>query len=710
MALKEVQPTARRQFVSQTRTRALGVDTRQGDERLAIMSELSKFAQAGSAEANRQQRAEIETKKALGASRAAQDLLKTEEHRQGLTEDTVLAEKLAYNKIVGKHETMNAGNDFADWYQSNPSASDEEIEAKKTELYQPIFEKYGEDEHSLKQISLQVQESQFQLLGVQSQIKGQYTKAKNNEAFGISVSDLLADPNADIATMMDKELPARAKALGLSEFEMKKSIMKEASTRAAEGDNRLLEKLESEPWAKDSAVLKKARSDYDRFEAREQSPAIGDAMADIEIEMNSLVVPWETTLRKIESLNKQHPNTYSASRVAALKSQRAAAVTKAKQVTSGTQSSFKIYTDDKQVPLAQNPAYSDKNRKDIVKSLEAQWADKTKTLVDSGMSQDEVNDAILKDQLKWSRLNRVPIPSLQTNLNSAINLPLDEIQSSEELPSYATSSFKMLKTMDATAIELYLPSKKDTAFALNFQHFAQTMDDDAAYRRAAQMKRNPYNVAPDQREQQRGAVRTAVTEALDTDIWDSLNPFSEKVEVPSWQREQIVNRMTDEAEGSMFAGSFDTEANANQALKIYQANSTQLFNGTMTNQPQPLLASRIANGRPMDVNKTGDYIEAFTLTMKPFITKAYGTDVDMKDVSIEFSRDGSSFIMKYKGYEQLGGRHNTDDIYETGRNADMKRLRELNVSSEAQQEREADFKKAVEFDIERGYIPATPMA
>ena len=708
--MAKVERTARRQFVSQVRTRAIGVDTGRGDERLAILTELSKFAQAGSAEANRQQKAEIETKKALGASRAAQDMLKAEQHRQGVTEDDVLATKLSYNAIAGKHDTMTAGNDFMEWYQANPAATDEEIESKKTELYQPLFEKYGGDERSLQQISLDVQQSQFQMLSAQEAVKVNYTKKKNQEALGMSISDLMSTPDADMDAILDVELPARAKSLGLGEFDMKSAVMKDAAIRAAEGDKRLLEKLERTPWAKDSALLKKARTDYDRFEAREQAPVIGDAMADIEIEMNSLTVPWSTTLRKIESLNKQHPNTYSAARVAQLKQQRANSEAKATKMTTGTQSSFAIYTDDKAVPLAHNPEYTDSDKKAIIKDLETQWANKVTELTDAGFGDDEARQTVLRDQLKWSRLNRTVIPSLKTNLDSAVNLPLDEIQAAEELPAFATGSFQLIRTMDATAIELYLPSKQDSAFALNFKKFSQTMSDDAAYRRAALIKRNPFKVSPAQREEQRGAVHRIVEDKLDTNIWDDINPFSTKEAVPEWQRNQLINRISDDAEQFMFAGGFDAESNAEQALQARMANSFQLFNGTMANKSMPLIGQHIASGRPMDVNKTGDYIEAYTLSMKPLIAKAYGTDVDTNDITLDFSRDGSSFIIIDKNGEQLGGRHLTDEMYNVGRDADLKRLRELNVSEETQREREEEFKRAIEFDIERGFLPAIPQA
>ena len=43
MALQKVQRTTRRQAVSQTRTRALGVNTQAGDERTMLMQGLSKF-------------------------------------------------------------------------------------------------------------------------------------------------------------------------------------------------------------------------------------------------------------------------------------------------------------------------------------------------------------------------------------------------------------------------------------------------------------------------------------------------------------------------------------------------------------------------------------------------------------------------------------------------------------------------------------------
>ena len=715
MPLQKVNPTARRQFVNQTRTRALSVDTGGGTQRASILNELGKFAQAGSTEANRQQKAEIETKKALGSSRAAQDLLKAEENRQGVSEDDVLATKLSYNAIVGKHDTMNAGNEFAEWYSANPDSDDDAIDEKKSELYQPLFEKYGSDDKSLKQFSLQVQESQFNLLGVQEGIKGAHQKAKSKEALGISINDLLATPNADIESIMDTELPARAKALGLNEWELKSTVVNQAASNAAEGDERMLKKLESEDWAKDSAAVKKARSEYTKFIAREQTPAIGNAMGDIEIENVSLNVPWETTLNKIEGLNEQFPSTYSSARVSALKQARARAVIAAENATSGTTDSFAIFTDSTRLPFAQDPKYTTKDRAAVIKELEGRWASKYKEMTEQGgVDEVEARNTIFQEQLKWSRLNQTKLPVLSTALDASLNLPLDDIAEGKELPNYVTDTFDMFKKMDATAIELYMPSGKDKAFALNFNKFAGTMTDDAAYRRADTIKRNPFKVSPEQRTEQRDKTRTVVDDALNVGFWEGLNPFSDKVQVPEWQQEQIINRLTDNAEQTMYAGGFDAQANAEQALSIFQSTSTQNFNGTILNKPITTIHSQISKGRPMPIAKTNEYIESFMLNQKDNIDASYGIPVDMADIAMEMSRDGSAFVLKDKNGEQIQGRFLTEDIYAVGRDANLEELRAQNVSEVSQVERaneireEEELMKQVEDDLAAGKVPFHP--
>ena len=687
--MAELARTSKRGFQNQTRTSAIAVDTTSGDSRANVLSQLGKFSEVLYGEENRKQQAEIETRKALGASRAANDLTKAEQHRQGISEDDALATKLSYNAIVGQHDTMKAGNSYAEWYQSNPDANDDEISAKKTELYQPLFEKYGGDSRSLKQVSLQVQESQYKLVGIENQIKSTHQQAKNKEALGISISDLMATPDADIDSILDSEIPARAKALGLTEFDYKSAIMSSAAVSANEGDDRLLRKLKTVDWAKDSASIEKAQSSFDRFVAREQSPAIGDAMGSIEIENTSLSVPWTTTLRKVETLNKQYPSTYSASRIASMKAQRDSAVAKRSKTTDGVTDSFAIYHNQDVTPLANNPAYSDNERKLIIKELDASWANKTRELVAGGMDSADANSYIMKDQMKWSRLNRLTIPSLQASLNASLNLSLDELPSGDKLPAHATNGMVMLKNMDSTALELYLPSKGDTAFALNFKHFSENMSDEQAYRRADRIKRNPYKVSPEQRQEQRDVSSNIIKDRLTNGFFEMFSDKDVQRDVPQWQIDQLTNRWNDDAEQVMYAGGFDAKSNTNQSVDTNLAKSSQMFNGTIINQTSPDLYNNISQGRPMAQSKTQDYVEAFVLSSAPAIKAAYGIEVPPEDLTLNFSRDGTTFTMLDRNGEQVGAIFSTESIYPIGRDADMKALRGLNITKEAQAAREA---------------------
>lgn len=695
---------------AQTQTRQTAIGIGQNREREQILGALGKFTQLGAGVLDAKTRAEIETKKALGTARAVQDLIVSEDQRRGITEDDVNATKLAYNNIVGQHDTMNAGNAFAEWYAQNPDADDKAIADKKTELYQPLFEKYGGDDNSLKQISLQVQESQFQLVPIQERIKRDYQKQKSVEAVGISIQDLMAVPNPDMAQVLDVEIPARAKALGVGEFEYKRAIMERAALDADRGDARLLNALEQRDWSKGSAVLSKARSDYERFRAREETTAIGDEMGSIEAENLSLSVPWNTTLRKIDSLNKRFPGTYSAARIAQLKQSRAAAVRKGEEVTAGTMESFRIFTDNTKVPLQYDQQYDEATKKTIVKELEAKWATKQQELVGAGMSEDDANKSVLKNKLDWSRLNRRPLPSLQAAIGATINLPIDEI-TREGMPAYANDGMEILKVMDNTSLDMYLPSEGDKTFALNFKQFAQSMDNDQAYRRAVTIRDSPYKVTPNQRTQQGEAVRARVNERLENTIWETFSTKDLQQSVPDWQREQLISSWTSEAEQRMYGGGFDVNQNADYVIDNKLARSSQMFNGTLVNQPMADLYRNIKGDRDMPADKTMDYVEAFVLSSKAALRQAYGADVDVNDITLNFGRDGKTFTIIDKNGDQIGARFFTEDIYPVGRAADLEKLREIgNLGLEEQRRRDEEFKRAIEYDIMRGYVPAIPSA
>lgn len=678
----EMKQSQRRTFQYQSRQRAIGVDTSQGDERSNILNSLSKFASTGSAEATRQVRAEIETKKALGASRAAQDLIKTEEQRQGITDDDVLATKLSYNAIVGQHDTMEAGNSFVEWYRANPEASDSDIENKKTELYQPLFEQYGGDEQSVKQISLQVQESQFGLSAVQEKIKQGYRIDKNTEALTMSVGDMLSDPNVDVASMIGDSIPTQAKALGLDEFAYKKVLMQEMSARASEGDARLMNQLSKVNWAKDSALLDKAKTNYHQHVAKENAVAIGDAMGSIEIENKSLTVPWNTTLRKIDQLNKRFPNTYSSVRIASLKQQRQAAIKTDKTNTGMLQQHEKNKSSEDSIPLGLDTQYTPKELTDHVKYLEGSWAKKSEELQESGQfNKEEVNAAILKQKLDWSRTERVPVPSLKKNLEGLINLNPEDYPNSKELPEYATSAFNILKTMDSTMIGMYFSNDKDKAMAMNIKQGMSTRDDYSAYKRAFNVKMSPYNPSFEKREDLAIDLETAVSDKLTHTF--SIIGFGK--DAPDWQQAHVLNKVTPIANTNMHNGVIDTEENAKQSVAEYLKDTSQTFNGSLINKPKATLAKGMSTSDyNVPVEKVDGYVESFVLANSDLIKEEWGSEVDSNDISLDVNETGTSFVMRYKGGEQIGGRFNLQDISTVGRKANLKDLRELVTKTQAE--------------------------
>lgn len=671
---------------AQTQSRMTSQKQYAGSDRASLLGSLSQFSDKIGDVYNQKVQAEIETKKVLGASRAARDMALSEKERQGVNEEDSLATQLAYNNILGKHDTMEAGNNFVEWYGQNPDADEDTISSKKLELYQPLLAKYGNDERSIKQISLQVQESQYSLMPIESRISSNYKTAKANEALSISVSDLMSDPNADVDMVVGSEVKERAKALGLGEFDYKKALMTEAQTRATSGDARLLNKLKGEDWAKGSAALVKAESNYSKYVATEQTPMIGNAMGDIEIENLSLNVPWATTLRKITQLNQQFPNTYSPEKISGLKKARLAAVNKDQEVTSGMTASYAGYTDKNALPLALDPSFSPKAKKDIVKNLEESWPKKQRELVSSGLSEEDASDLVLNDQLKWSRINRVAIPSLKTSMETLINLNDEEISSNGgKLPDYATNGLNLFKRMDASSLELYLPSSTDHAFVGNFKDFSLNMSDDAAYQRASQIKRNPFKVTPQQREEQVSKSRDVIDTMLSSNSWYE-NLFNSgdgmvTTDVPEWQKEQLTSQWNSDIDQRLYAGGFNAETNARDTVTSKMSRMSQLNNGTLTNIPTPELASNISEGAPdgvkVSTKQSLEYMEAYMLSSKPYIDKAYGIDLDVDNVRVQFDRGGKTFRFFSNNNDPLGGRILTSSVYNIGKDANLDNLRAI---------------------------------
>lgn len=686
MALEKVQRTARRQFVSQTRTSALGVDTTSGDNRSQIMNALSEFATAGSAEANRQQRAEIETRKALGASRAASDLLVTERYREGITEDDALATQLSYNAVVGKHETMNAGNQFLEWYQQNPNASDEAINSKKAELYQPLFEKYGTDERSLKQISLQVQESQYNLVPVQARVKSEYTKQRNQEALQMEIGDFMSDPNVDVDAVVDSEIPDTAKALGVNEFEYKKSLMQKMFELAETGDSRLLDKLSKTSWSKDSALISKAKVAYDNYTNRENAIAIGDALGTIEIDNQSLSIPWQSVLNRVEALNKKFPNSVSAAKVSSMKKARDSAVVKQGINQELTMKTFSNLNNESGLPLELDGSYTPEEKNAFVKDIEGVFAKKTQELVDElGMSQNDANALMMKQRLDWSRVNRTKLPLLEQNLKGLISLNPEDYVDGQGLPEYATSGLGILRQMDAATMDIYFTSREDKVFASNLKKGMETRDDFSAFKRAYSIRQSPFKGTSEERTELRSEVDVQVRDKLDSPWYLELLGAKD---VPDWQVSLIRSRVMDEADVNAYNGLLDPEENARQSIATIMKDYSPTFNGSLINVNRSVLASGI--GIPStDVDS---YIEAFITSSKKSIDAEYGEEVDVEDLSLEFSPN-DTFIIRYRGGEQLGGRFDYDALRVAGAKADTSKLEQLRKEAES---RKANRARAIQ--------------
>lgn len=690
--MQELKRTARRTAQYQSRQVAVGIDTGTGDERTSILNSLGKFASAVTGEADRQVTAEIETKKALGASRAAQDMLRAEENRQGITEDDVLATKLSYNAIIGQHETMEAGNSFLEWYRANPEADEQQIEQKKAELYQPLFEQFGGDPYSVKQISLQVQESQFGLSNAQESIKQKYLIEKNTEALGINLGDMLSDPNANIDMIVNKDIPMAAKSLGLDEFTYKKLLMNEMVNRASDGDSRLLTQLSKTDWSKGSVLIQKAQDSYDNYVAKENAALIGDAMGSIELENSNLTVPWETTLSKIEALNKRFPDTYSAARIASLKKARGAAVKAAAKQRAITAESFAVLNDESKIPLGVNTQFTDKEKKDAIKVYEKDWATKTKELISAGVDEATANSYILKQKLDWSRANRMDIPSLKTNLDALLSLNPEDYPNSKDLPEYANQAFNILRTMDDATMDLYFSNKADKAMAINIKNGMGVREPYSAFKRAYNVKQNPYRVTNEKRTEVYEQVQAAVDDKFTTIVPSWLGGQ----DVPDWQREQVALKVTEEANTNMYNGVLDPEANAKQSVVTVTRDYAKTFNGTLINKPISVIGNRLGLDEKQ-YNKVNDYLEAYVLENKKKIDSEVGEDVDVSDISIDVNESGTSFILRYKGGEQIGGRQSFRNVADAGRTADLSQLRDLQKESkEARDTRLAKEKQAAD--------------
>ncbi|APU00186.1 lysozyme domain-containing protein [Vibrio phage Vp670] len=687
MPLQEMKRTTRRGF--QQQTREVATPTRTVDTRSQILGALGKFAEAGYAAASTEVQKKIEADKVRQANRAAQDLMKTAEERQGITEDATKAGQLAYNMIVGKHDTMEAGNQFLEWYNQNPDADEQTISEMKTQIFQPILDKYGTDQQTLKAVSLQVQDAQFSIVQAEERIKKEYQSKKASEAVSISINDLLANPNADVKHLVDVEIPARARALGQNEFELKAALVNQAAARAGDGDNRLLAELQARDWSKNLPALDKAQRDYDSFVAKQNAIVIGDTMADIETQALSGSTSWESTLRKIDRLNKQYPNTYSKERVASLKKQRATAIAKQRTSTDIAIESSRAFTDESAIPLGLHGKYTPKEKKDYINQLESDWSYKAKVIVDEfGISESEANTVILKEKLDWSRVQRMTIPSLKDNLEALINLNPEET-TEEELPPYATNALKIIQMMDDTSLSMYFTDKDSLAMAMNIKSGMKNRSPYSSFRRAYDIRRNPYNISNEQRTEQRDAVSEVIEDELNAKWYQ----FGKK-DVPAWQRDKLSNIIGEEAQSFLYRGGLDVEQNAKTAASSKLANYSQTFNNTLINKTKPELAQSI-----------GVRQELVDRYMKHFASNVLSSEdinplgVEPEDIEFVVNDTGTTFIMVDKFGEQVGdARFLISDVKRYGEKGEAERIEEIATTAEKEREQRIEEERQREED------------
>lgn len=656
-------------------TRTNGVDTT-GSQ---IMGALSQFAGAVDEVAQLEVQKTISEDRIKQSAIAAQDTYKSQAERAGLTQDATVAGRQAYNSIVGQHDVLEANNRLVQAKQDSPDMSDEDFKKLQDKEYSGLISTYGVDKWTLGNLTNTIAESQAPLVRVTEGISSEYRGQKRQEALGISIQDMLGDPAADINHIVQKEIPARAAMMGVSEFTMKKMLLSSAVERADNGDIRLIDELEKTDWSKGSAILTTGREKYQQWRAKELAPVIGDRMGTIEMKALNGEASWGATMKQMENMNAEFPNTYSANAFASMKVRMdAAARARAKEAKMMTQASEAMYNQDV-IPLAMDNSYSAADKNKIVKSYDAWVAQKNKELIQQGKTPEEANAITLQHGLNWSRANRIPLPQVKSNLEAAINYNPDDYKG-QELPGYLKNSLSTLKKLDKATMGVYL-GDADATFAMNFQHFSQNMDEQSAFRRAKQIRDNPFRVTSEMRTTQAESVTAAVDETL-APGWFAQK-FGGAKEVPEWQRQQIANRVQADADSRLYAGGFDPENNAKYAVESNVAQMTQTFNGTMMNAPANKLRQNMApvdpeTGKPkgaVSPEQINTAMEAYTLTLLPELKKASGKELETTDLSFDFNNDGSMFRILDKDGEQIGGNHLTHDAGEIGRKADMSKLR-----------------------------------
>lgn len=638
-----------------------------------VMGGLANFANTLSEQAQTEVERQVEEDRIKQSTIAAQDIWRAENERQGITQDATVAGRMAYNTIVSKHDVQEANNRLVQLMQENPEMSNEDFMKAQQKEYQPLLDKYGVDKWTLRDTSMNIQESQQALVGVGEKIRGDYRVAKREEALNTSIQDLLGDPNASAEHIVMNEIPARAKMMGVSEFSMKKMLMQAAATTAAQGDKRLLDQLNVTDWSKGSQLLKTAQDQYDQWHAREMAPMLGDEMGKMELAAVNGQASWGSTLKRIEQINKEFPGTYSAHAIAGLRLRMDSAAKARQKENQGYGSSMLAMYNQGAIPLGLNQAYSDQDRNKIAKTFEAGLAQKAQEMIAQGQDPQQVSDWSLQQSVAWSRSNRMKLPGLTSSLEAAMSFNPDDFKGEKDLPPYVKQQLKTLQALDAQTMGMYF-GEKDQTFASNFQSFSKTLPADVAFRRAIQIKNNPYQVTRDMRDSQSTAVQAQVEKVLDPAWYTKL--FGSAKEVPEWQRAQMANRWGQEAQSKLYAGGLDPEKNAERTVKQQMSQMSQTFNGTLVNIPPAVYQHALSeDSKPVTNEMANNSMEAYTLTQMDNIKAEAGRELQPDQISYQFTNDGSVFRMFDNDGNQIGGAHLTKDAARIGKAADLDKLR-----------------------------------
>ncbi|AWD90666.1 hypothetical protein [Pseudomonas phage Nerthus] len=638
-----------------------------------VMGGLSQFASTLSEQAMQVVDRQVEDDKIKQSTIAAQDIWKAEDERQGISKDATVAGRMAYNSIVSKHDVQEANNRLVQQLQENPEMSQEDFMKAQQAEYQPLMDKYGVDKWTMRDTSMNIQESQQALVNVSENIRGQYRTQKREEALNISINDLLDNPNATGSDIVDKEIPARAAMMGVSEFSMKKMLMQAAVTKAGQGDVRLLDQLDKTDWSKGSQLLKSGRDQYDQWRARELAPMIGDEMGKLELAAVNGEASWGATLKKIEGINKAFPGSYSAHAIAGLRLRMDSAAKARQKQNVGYGDSMVAMYNQESIPLGLSGSYSSAEKGKISKAVEAGIAQASREMQARGADPQQASDWALKQSMAWSRANRVKLPGVASQLEAAIAYNPDDYKGGE-MPPYVKAQLNTLKSLDAQTMNVYF-GQEDQTFAKNFQTFSRNMPDDQAFRRAMNIRNNPYMVNPTMKQAQQAATTERVENELSHNgllTWLGIKPKS----VPDWQRNQLANQWGRESESALYAGGLDPEKNAETVVKQAQTQMSQTYNGTLTNIPTGTIRHALsADDKPVSQQQADDALEAYTLTIMPEMRKDYGQDISSEDISFDFNKDGSVFRIIDRNGEQIGGSHLTSEAARIGKEANLKELR-----------------------------------